>query len=160
MGRQLRAAVRGVARESVRGWTRAGRCCLVVLACLAQLWMPPQPWHAAGLAAHAMVHGAASGPAGTLASHDAGKSGVPCAAHGVQASSHEGNSPAPCPHDTCPYCPCCAPLQAALGILPQDPGRAAYAPLVSTVSAPPASVGSFARPSSFEGQPRAPPILI
>jgi hypothetical protein len=162
MGHQLRAAAlnRGVMRDSVRGWPRAACCCLVVFACLVQLWLPAQPWHAPGFNAHAVVNGAAGGPAATLVSFGGGKTRIHCAVHAAQAGSHEGNGPAPCDHNTCPYCPCCAPLHAALGILPQDSARLAYAPLFATVSAPPARLRSLARPASFEGRPRGPPILI
>src|ERR1700731_3068629 len=51
-------------RSPARGWTRAARCCLVLLACLAQLWMPVQHRHAPGIAAHSVVHETAASSSG------------------------------------------------------------------------------------------------
>jgi hypothetical protein len=151
-------------RSPARGWTRAARICLVLLACLAQLWMPAQHRHAPGVAAHSMVFdSAATGSGVTPASFDAGQSGVPCAVHGTRASPNGGDGPAPCHHGDCPFCPCpcCSHVQAAMGILPQETARAAYAPsTLSAIAAPPALLGSLARFAVIAGQPRAPPILI
>jgi hypothetical protein len=151
-------------RSPMSGWTRAARCCLVLLACLAQLWMPAQHRHAPGFAAHSMVHEIAASSSGVMpASFDAGQSSVPCAVHGARASSNNGDGPAPCPHGDCPFCPCpcCySHVHAAMGILPHDTARLAYAPLLSTTVAPPTLLGSLARFAVFAGQPRAPPILI
>lgn len=150
-------------RSPARGWTQAARICLVFLACLAQLWMPAQRLHAAGFAAPSVIYGtAAPGSGATPASFDVGQAGVPCALHGTHASSNSGG-PAPCHNDECSFCPCpccCAQVHAAVGILPQETVRAAYAPLHSTSVAPPALLGSVARFAVFAGQPRAPPILI
>jgi len=146
---------------------RAFRCCLVFLACLAQLLgAAQQHQHMPGFAAHAMVHEAAVSSSGvTAASFHAEQSGVPCAVHGTRAGNgNGGDGPAPCPHGDCPFCPCpccCSHVPAAVGILPQEMARAAYAPLLSTtVVAPPALLGSRTRFAVFAGQPRAPPILI
>jgi hypothetical protein len=150
-------------RSPAGGWTRAVRCCLVLLACLAQLWMPAQHRHTPGFAAHFMVHEtAATGSGLTPASFDTGQSGVPCAVRGTRANTNDG--PAPCHHDDCPFCPCpccCSHVYAPMGILPQETARVAYAPLQSTtVVAPPALLGALGRFAVFAGQPRAPPILI
>jgi hypothetical protein len=152
-------------RSPVRGWTRAARICLVILACLAQLWVPAQHRHSPGIAAHSMVHQIAAGSSGvTLASFDAGQSSVPCALHGTRASSNGGDGPAPCHHGNCPFCPCpcccCSHVPAAIGILPQETARAAYAPPHSAIATPPVLLGSVARFAVIAGQPRAPPILI
>jgi hypothetical protein len=158
----VRAAAlhRGVSRSSARSWTRSVRCCLVVLACLAQLFAAPHR-HSPGFAARSIVSDtAATGSGFSLASFDAGKSGVPCAHH---ASSYDGNGPSPCDHEDCPCCAClccCSLMHAALGILPQDTARAVFVPLLVTIAAPPAFLGSRARSAAFAGQPRAPPILI
>jgi hypothetical protein len=152
-------------RSPARGWTRAARICLVFLACLAQSWMPAQHRHAPGSAAHSMVHEAAAGSSGlTSASFDAGQSGVPCAVHGTHASPNGGDGPAPCHHGDCPFCPCpcccCSHLPAAMGILPHDTARVAYAPPHSATVAPPALLGTLTRYETFAGQPRAPPIPV
>jgi hypothetical protein len=151
-------------RSPARGWTRAARICLVLLACLAQLWVPAQHRHAPGIAARSVVHATAASSSGvTPASFDAGRLGVPCAVHGTRASSNGGGVPAPCHHGDCPFCPCpccCSHVHAAMGILPQETVRAAYAPPHSTTVAPPALLGSRARFAVFAGQPRAPPIPI
>ncbi|MGB6327072.1 MAG: hypothetical protein WBG11_15200, partial [Methylocella sp.] len=120
---------------------------------------------APGFAAPSLVlDSAATGSDLTLASFDAGQSGVPCAVHGTRASPNGGDGPAPCHHDDCPFCPCpccCSHVHAAMGILPQETLRAAYAPpLSTTVVAPPALLGSRTRFAVFAGRPRAPPILI
>ena len=126
--------------------------------------MPAQHRHAPGIAAHSVVHETAASSSGvTLASFDAGQSSVPCAVHGTRASPNGGDGPAPCPHGDCPFCPCpccCSHVYAAMGILPQETARAAYAPPLSAIAAPPALLGSLARFAVFAGQPRAPPILI
>jgi hypothetical protein len=147
-------------RSLARGWTRAARICLVFLACLAPLWMPAQHRHAPGLAAHSIVFDTvATGSGPTLASFDVEKSGVRCAPAFGHAASHDDDTPAPCQQDNCP---CCEPVQAAAGILPPETTRAAYAPRLSKTLAPspPAVLGSLTRPTAFDGQPRAPPILI
>ena len=152
-------------RSVARDWTRAVRCCLAVVACLAQLMVAAQHHpHAPGFAAHAMVHEAASSSSGvTAASFHAEQSGVPCAFHGTRANDGNGSGGAPCcPHGDCPFCPCpgCSHVNAAIGILPQAAARAAYAPPFSTIIAPPARLGSAARFAVFAGQPRAPPLSI
>ncbi|MGH6834627.1 MAG: hypothetical protein ACREC9_03565 [Methylocella sp.] len=108
-------------------------------------------------AAHSTVIATRSGV--TAASFHAEQSGVPCAVHGTPASAN-GDGPAPCNHDNCPYCPCCAPIHAAIGILPQEAARAAYAPPFSMIAPPPARLGSAARFAAIAGQPRAPPLSI
>jgi hypothetical protein len=165
MGHHVRAAALhcGLTRSFTRGCTRAVRLWLVLLACLAQLWMPVQHRHAPGFAAHAMVSGAAAEASGLMqASFDAGQSSVPCPLHSAHASSHDGNAPAPCNGDCpcCAFCPCCALMHAALGILPQELARVDYVPLVAKFAATPASLGMVTRPAPHPGQPRAPPVLI
>ncbi|MGH6794444.1 MAG: hypothetical protein ACREDH_04415 [Methylocella sp.] len=163
----MRAAAlhRGVTQSVARDWTRAVRCCLAVVACLAQLMVAAQQHpRAPGFAAHAMVHetGASGSTVFTPASFDAGQSGVPCSVHGARAGSNGGDGPAPCcPHGDCLFCPCCCShVNAAMGILPQATARLAYAPLLSTIAAPPVRLGSAARFAVFAGQPRAPPLSI
>ncbi|MGH6936678.1 MAG: hypothetical protein ACRED2_10940, partial [Methylocella sp.] len=104
------------------------RCCLVLFACLAQLWTPAQHRHAPSIAAHSVVLDTANTGSGlTPASFEAGKSGVPCPVHGTRASSNGGDSPPPCHHDDYPFCPCpCCSLDTAMGNLPQETARAAY----------------------------------
>jgi hypothetical protein len=148
-------------RSPARGWTRAARICLVLLACLAQSWMPAQQRHAPGIAAHSVVYDTATTGSGlTPASFDAGRSGVPCAVPSTRASPNGGDGPAPCHHDDCPFCPCFSQVHAAMGILPQEMSRAGYAPPYSQVAPPPVRLGSAARFATFTWQPRAPPILI
>jgi hypothetical protein len=140
------------------------RLSLVLLACLAQLWMPAQRRHAPGFTTHAMVSGAAAEASGLAqASFDAGQSSVPCPLHSTHASTEHGNAPPPCNNGDCPccaFCPCCALMHAAMGILPQELARADYAPLISTSAATPASLGPVTRLAARPGQPRAPPVLI
>jgi len=115
-----------------------------------------------GFAAHAMVHEATpSGTGVTAASFHAEQSGVPCAVHGTRAGNGNGNAPC-CPHGDCPFCPCpcCASLHAAIGTLPQEAARAAYAPPFSTIAPPPVRLGSAVRFAAIAGQPRAPPLSI
>ncbi len=165
-GHHVRAAALhySLLRSFARGFTRTICCCLVLLACLAQLWMSAQYRHTPGFAAHAMVSRAAAEASSlTLGSIDAGQPGVPCALHGAHASSHQGNGLPPCNNGDCPccpFCPCCAAVHAAMGILPQEMARADYAPFVSTFAAPPAVLGLITRFVAFAGQPRAPPVLI
>jgi hypothetical protein len=152
-------------RSPARGGTRAARCCLVLLACLAQLSVPAQHPHTLGFAAHSVVHETTASSSGvTPASFDASQSSVPCAVHGTRAGPNGSDGPAPRHHGDCPFCPCpccCSQLHAAMGILPQEMARAAaYAPPVSMTLAPPALLGSLARFAVIAGQPRAPPILI
>jgi len=126
--------------------------------------MPAQHLHAPGIAAHSTVFDtAATGSGLTLASFDAGRSGVPCAVNGTRARPHGGDGSAPCHHGDCPFCPCpccCSQIHAAIGILPQETARAAYAPPFSTLAPPPVRLGSRTRLAAFAGQPRAPPILV
>ena len=151
-----------LSRRSARGWARVARCCLVFLACLAQLWTPALHWHAPRIASRSVLLDAATtGSHLTLANFEAGKSRVPCAAHGTRASSNGGNGPPPYQDDDCPFCPCpCCSLDTAMGILPQETARASYAPLLSTTVAPPELFGSLVWFAAFAWQPRAPPILI
>jgi hypothetical protein len=139
---------------------RAVRFWLALLACLAQLWMPVQHGHAPSFPAHSITYGA-TGTRLKIVNVDGEQSGVLCPLHGPRASSHDGNAAPPCHNDNrpCCPCPCCAPVSATIGILPQE-ARAAYEPQFSAAPAPPARLASLARPASFEGQPRAPPILI
>jgi hypothetical protein len=145
-------------RNAARGWTRAARCCLILLACLAQLLVPAQHRHMHGIASHATVSfAAATGSGLTLASFDAENSGVHCASAFAHAGAHDDGVPAPCQHDNCPCCPL---VHAAAGILPTETTRVAYAPRLSEAIAPPARLGTLTRFAAFAGQPRAPPILI
>ncbi len=150
-------------RNAARGWTRAARCCLILLACLAQLLMPAQPRHVSHFASRSTVLttvAAGSNLSLTSVSEESRVPRVPCPLH---ASSHDGNGPSPSDHGNCPCCAClccCSLVHAALGILPQETLRPAYAPLVAAIAAPPALVGVFSRFAIFAGQPRAPPILI
>src|SRR5208283_152046 len=94
-GHHVRAAALhySLLRSFARGFTRMICCCLVLLACLAQLWMSAQYRHTPGFAAHAMVSRAAAEASSlTLGSIDAGQPGVPCALHGAHASSHQGTA--------------------------------------------------------------------
>jgi hypothetical protein len=153
---------RHLSRRSARSWARAARCCLVFLACLAQLWTPALHWHAPRIASRSVLLDTATTGSGlTPARFEAGTSGVPCAAHGTGASSNGGNGPPPHQHDDCPFCPCpCCSFHTAIGILPQEMARAAYAPPLSAIAAPPALLGSLVWLAAFAWQPRAPPILI
>ena len=68
----------------------------------------------------------------------------------------DGDGPAPCHHGDCPFCPCpCCYSQvyAAMGILPQETARAAYAPPLSAIAAPPALLGSLAGLRFLPGSP-------
>ncbi|MGH6936495.1 MAG: hypothetical protein ACRED2_10000 [Methylocella sp.] len=144
-------------------FARAARFCLVLLACLAHLSTPVQHLRVPAFAAQATVHGAgANGAADTTRGSIAAQSDVPCPFHSAHAKPPEGGNGAPCHHGNCPFCPCrcCAPLHAAMGILPQATARAALAPPFSTFAPPPARLGSPARFAVIAGQPRAPPILI
>ncbi|MGI8570768.1 MAG: methyltransferase domain-containing protein [Methylocella sp.] len=76
---------------------------------------------------------------------------------GAQSGSHNGDAPAPCQHDNCP---CCPPVHAAAGVLPQGAVLAAFAPLLAGTVTPPAFLDALKRSAAFAGQPRAPPILI
>jgi len=159
----VRAAsfLRGHAQE----WARAARFCLGLLACLAQVSAPALGSPALTNAAHAIVANEEADGAARNTHLAASQAGVPCPHHGAKASPDHGtNSPAPCcPGGGCPFCPCpcCAPLHAAAGILPQEISRANYTPFVSHVSLPPpVRLGSALRFALIAGQPRAPPILI
>jgi hypothetical protein len=151
-------------RSAADSTTRAARFCLVLIACLAQLWMPVHRPHARGFPAQSVGYGApatANGP--EIVSIGAGQSGVPCPLHGTHAGSRDGNGPPPCNNGNYPCCPCicCSPAHGAMVILPQETARTAYdAPLFSTIAAPPAVLGRLARFAVFAGQPRAPPTLI
>ena len=164
---QVRAARfqcrRQFSRSSAYSWRQAVRFWLVFIACLAQIGMPAQHWLAPGFAAHSMVSDpVATGSGFTPARFDAGQSGVPCPLHGTHATSHDGNGPAPCHHEDCPFCPClcCVHVHAAVGILLQETARTDYAPPFSRLAPPPVRLGSSARFACIAGQPRAPPILI
>ena len=136
------SATLNASRNAARGWTRAARCCLILLACLTQLLAPAQPRHAPHFASRpAVLTTVAAGSNLSLTSVSEEKSRVPCPLH---ASSHDGNGPSPSDHGNCPCCAClccCSLVHAALGILPQETLRPAYAPLVAAIAAPPALVG-------------------
>jgi hypothetical protein len=165
-GRYVRASPQrcGLTRSFTRGYTRPLRLWLVLLACLAQLWMPVQHGHAPGFATHAMASSAVvQGSDTTLVSIDEGQTGIPCALHGTRASADHGNNPPPCnngDYPSCAFCPCCALMQAAMGIFPQELAHAGYAPLISAFAATPAILGTVTRFAAYPGQPRAPPVLI
>jgi hypothetical protein len=143
----------GLTRSSSKGWTRAFRCCLILLACFAQLLVPVQHRHAPGIASYPTVFASAATGSGLE------KSGVRCTTTFDHAGSHDDGAPAPCQHDDCP---CCPPVHhAAAGILPAEIIHAAYTPLLAkTLAPPPALLGSFTRPTAFEGQRRAPPVPV
>lgn len=149
---------RVISRNAASAWSRAARCCLVLLACLAQLLVPAQHRHAPAIASHSIVFITAATSSGLkLASFDAEQSGVRCAPDLAHSGSHDDGTPPPCQHDNCP---CCPTVHAAAGILPADTTRVAYAPRLSEAVAPPALLGTITRFAAFTGQPRAPPILI
>ena len=149
---------RVTSRNTASAWSRAARCCLVLLACLAQLLVPAQHRHAPAIASHSIVFIPAATSSGlTLASFDAEQSGVRCAPDFAHSGSHDDGTPPPCQHDNCP---CCPTVHAAAGILPAETTRVVYAPRLSEAVAPPARLGTFKRFAAFAGQPRAPPILI
>lgn len=161
--RAVAALYRVLRKPFARDWRRGACLGLGLLACLAQLQAPglarPAPDHAA----HAVVSkagsdGAAGAPVASLAGDE---TSVPCPLHAAKASpGHGANSPAPCPNGDCPCCPCCAPLHAAIGILPQAMSRAGHAPAFAVIARPPMRLGSPSRFAVIAGQPRAPPILI
>ena len=142
--------------------TRVVRPWLVLLACLAQLWIPAQSRHAPAFATHTIAYSAAATGL-TIVSVDEGQSGDPCPLRGPRPSSHDSNGPSPCDHENCPCCAClccCSLMHTALGILPQETARAVFAPLLATIAVPPAFLGALTWSVGFAGQPRAPPILI
>ena len=152
---------RQFSRSSAYSWRQAVRFWLVFIACLAQIGMPAQHWPAPGFAAHSMVSDTvATGSGNTPARFDTAHASVPCTHHGIGA--RDSNSPAPCPHRDCPFCPCpcCAPLHAAIGILPQEMSRAAYTPRFAKIAPSPVRLCAAVRFAIVAGQPRAPPILI
>ena len=156
---------RGLKQSFAGDWARAARYCLGLLACLAQLSAPAQAGHPPAIAAHSIIHKAGADAAAGVASASvaAAHSGVPCALHAARAGPDKGtSSPAPCPNGDCPFCPCpcCAPLHAAFGILPQEMSRATYASSFSEIALPPTRLGSPLRFAVIAGQPRAPPVLI
>lgn len=131
-------------RRSSRGWTRVPLHGVALIVCLVQLWMPAHHFRIPDAAAHA-------------AAISAEKLDVRCSQLGAHSTSDHGGDPAPCEHDDCPCCPL---VYDAIGLLPQEPVRTAYLPLLSTIVAPPALLGSLANAERFSGQPRAPPTLI
>ncbi len=148
---------RGCTRSSSKGWTQIAHYWLVLIACLAQLWMPAQHRHMP-FAAHAIALNSGAASSG-LAPYGlgAGKSAVHCSLLGDDSSPHNGGAPAPCQNDNCPCCPF---VPAATGVLPQEAARAAYSPRLAATVAPAAVIGSPTRSAGIAGQPRAPPILI
>jgi hypothetical protein len=147
---------RDFSRTSARGWTRTARCWLILFACLAQSLVFAQHRHAPGFASHSIVTAAKSGP--HRASDGLEQTAVRCALDIGHADSSDHGAPPPCQEDNCP---CCPPVHAAAGILPPETAYTAYAPLLSKTVAPlPALLGCRTRPVTFDGQPRAPPILI
>ena len=159
-GHHMRAAalLRSLTQCAARDWPRAARFCLALFACLSQLSAPVQqrlaPSVAASFSGTSTVHtrsGLAPAP------FDTAQASVPCAAH--RSVTGGGHDPAPC-HGDCPFCPCCAPLHTAFGVLPQEMSRTAYAPPFSKRGPPPLRLGSGAHFDVIAGQPRAPPVLI
>lgn len=149
--------------NSAQNRTRVARFWLVLIACLAQVWVPAQNWHARAFTSYSIAYASAPEASGSpQASFGAGQSGVRCPLHGTRASSHDRNGAPPYDGSDCPFCPCscCAPANAAMGILPPDTTGADCAPLVSTFAATPAIIGAVARFAAHPGQPRAPPVLI
>jgi hypothetical protein len=147
-------------RSATDSTTRAARLCLVLIACLAQLWMPAHRPHAPGFPAQAMSYGAAATANGPETVSIGARQSGPCPLHDTHAGSQNNNGPAPCPD--CPFCPCpcCAPLHAAMGILPQQISRIGFERPFSEAAPPPAVLGSALRFAVVAGQPRAPPVLI
>ncbi|HUI20726.1 MAG TPA: hypothetical protein VLZ74_06745 [Methylocella sp.] len=141
----------------MRGWTRAILHCLAVVACLAQLMAAPHQ-HTLRFAERSAFTTAHLDAAS--ASFRADQLALRCVHPGAQVGHPADNEPAPCDRGNCPDCLCCAQVHVAIGILPQDAVPAAYAPLLVTIEAPPAHLGSDARFTAICGQPRAPPFLI
>ena len=147
-----------LSRNAAKGWTRAARCLLVLLACLAQLLVPAQHRHAQPTVSHSTVFTtAATGSGLALANFDEGKSAVRCTLAGGDLDSHNDGTPPPCQQDDCP---CCPTVHAAAVILPPETTQAAFSPRLLKAIAPPALLGTLRRFAAFAGQPRAPPILI
>ena len=147
---------RGRTRGSSR--TRVARFWLLLVACLAQLWMPPHDEHMRGVAAHVLSsHSDAASSGLATSSISAAKADIRCSPAGAQSGSHDGDAPAPCQQDNCPCCPL---VHATVGILPQEAAFAGFAPLLAKTVTPPARLGAFNSSPAFAGQPRAPPVLI
>ena len=156
-GHHVRAAALhySLLRSFARGFTRTICCCLVLLACLAQLWMSAQYRHTPGFVAHAMVsRAAAEGLQPYAWKHRCGATGRslraswrPCQlpSRATALSLRQQGRDCPC----CPFCPCCTAVHAAMGILPQEMARADDAPFVSTFAAPPAVLGLITRFVAF-----------
>jgi hypothetical protein len=160
IGHQMQAAafLRNLTRYAARGWPRAARFCLVLFACLSQLSVTTQHRLVPGVAASATGYSASHPHLGfTPARSERAQASVPCAAH--RSATSGSNDPAPC-HGDCPFCPCCATLHAAIGILPPEMSRTAYARPFSKLGPPPLRLGSSERFAIVAGQPRAPPVLI
>jgi hypothetical protein len=163
MGRQVRAASLPfkLSQRVARDWSRAARLCIALITCLAQLSVTAQHRPVPGLAAPAMVYDTSAAGSGNMpARFDTAHASVPCAHHGIGA--RDSNNPVPCPCRDCPFCPCpcCAPLHAAIGILPQEMSRAAYTPRFAKIAPSPVRLCAAVRFAIVAGQPRAPPILI
>jgi len=155
---QAAAFLCNLTRYAARGWPRAARFCLVLFACIAQMSVPAQHWLVPGVAASVAGDSAPHSHSGlTSARFDTAHASVPCPAH--HAGTRGSNGPAPC-HGDCPFCPCCATLHAAFGILPQEMSRAATIRPFSKLGPPPLALGFSARFPVLAGQPRAPPVLI
>ena len=148
----IAAGTRGSSR------TRVARFWLLLVACLAQLWMPPHDEHMRGVAAHVLSsHSDAASSGLATSSISAAKADIRCSPAGAQSGSHDGDAPAPCQQDNCPCCPL---VHATVGILPQEAAFAGFAPLLAKTVTPPARLGAFNSSPAFAGQPRAPPVLI
>jgi hypothetical protein len=141
--------------NSSSGWTRAARCCLILLACLAQSLVIAQHRHAPVIASYSTVAATESAP--QLANIDLEKSRVLCAPDFAHAGSSGHGAPLPCQEDNCP---CCPPVNGATAILPFETARAVDPPRLSKTIAPPAFRGALPRLVSVDGQPRAPPIPV
>ncbi len=160
IGHHMRAAVflRSLTQCAARDWARRACFCLFLFACLSQLSAPVQQRLAASVAASFSGYTTVHTRSGIAPEQfNTAHASVPCAAH--RSGTGGSNDPVPC-HGDCPFCPCCATLHAAIGILPQEMSRTAYAWPFSKLGPPPLRLGRSAHFDVIAGQPRAPPVLI
>ncbi|HXW71753.1 MAG TPA: hypothetical protein VEK34_09985 [Methylocella sp.] len=127
---------RYLSRPAARGWLRIVGFYFVLLGSLAQL-LPPQ-----------LHHVAAASQASTGCHFHAG--------HTSDGPPQNGSTGCPC----CACLCCCSSLEAGLGLPPPEASHLTYAPVVASVSAPPALLGAFRPLLAHTWQSRAPPTLI